>query len=320
MSKSSSAGSANITVTSNATWSINESLDWLSVNTNSGTGNGSFTINLTANTSSPPRSGTVTVTGGGLTRYITVNQEGQIGGECSAFTNGTEVAYRNGNPSVKVVVSINEAGCRRAVWSNGDGEVHRDWINANSSTAIGNFTLAKISQCLTFQGETCTTTGNTLEVSPSSVNKSSPAGSETISVTSNVAWSASESLDWISLSSTSGSGNGSFTINLTANTSTAPRSGSVTVTGGSITRYITVNQDGQSGGDPFVAHSRTQRYLGPMTFLYNRDPQTGGVDAQIRAMLQNTSARGANIWQPSLHWDMIEPTAGTYDIRYGHGR
>jgi hypothetical protein len=92
------------------------------------------------------------------------------------------------------------------------------------------------------------TGSSSLTVSPASLSPGSTAGNSTVSVTSNVSWSVSDNQTWISTSVTSGSNNGSFTVSVTANTGTASRSGTVTVTGGSITRTISVTQAGTGGG------------------------------------------------------------------------
>ena len=68
------------------------------------------------------------------------------------------------------------------------------------------------------------------------------AGSKAITISSNVSWSVSDDQSWISVSPTSGSDNGSVTVTVTANSSDTDRSGVVTVTGGSLTRTVTITQ------------------------------------------------------------------------------
>ncbi|SFF01587.1 BACON domain-containing protein, partial [Spirosoma endophyticum] len=75
-SASTSGGSQLITVSSNVAWSVNTNgTSWLSVNTASGSNNGTFTLTAAANSGSA-RSATLSVTGGGLTQTITVTQQG----------------------------------------------------------------------------------------------------------------------------------------------------------------------------------------------------------------------------------------------------
>ncbi|TRX54779.1 T9SS type A sorting domain-containing protein [Fulvivirga sp. M361] len=80
-----------------------------------------------------------------------------------------------------------------------------------------------------------------LSVSPLS-DFTSFSGSKTITISSNVSWSVTNDQSWISVSPTSGSDNGSVMVTVTANSSGTDRSGVVTVTGGSLTRTVTVTQ------------------------------------------------------------------------------
>jgi mannan endo-1,4-beta-mannosidase len=88
-------------------------------------------------------------------------------------------------------------------------------------------------------------TSSSLTVSPTSVSFGSGAQSQSITVSSNISWTVSKDQSWISTSVTGGSNNGSFSISVQANTGSA-RSGNVTVSGGGITRTISVSQDAAS--------------------------------------------------------------------------
>lgn len=91
--------------------------------------------------------------------------------------------------------------------------------------------------------------GSNLNVNPTALNFSSGTGTNQINVTSNVTWSASDNQSWISLSPSGGSGNGTINVSVTANGSTSSRTGSVTISGGGITRSVSVNQNGVSDPD-----------------------------------------------------------------------
>ncbi|MDZ7399744.1 MAG: BACON domain-containing carbohydrate-binding protein [candidate division KSB1 bacterium] len=90
-----------------------------------------------------------------------------------------------------------------------------------------------------------------LTVSPTSITlDSSPNSQGSFSITSNVNWNASDNASWLDVSPVSGSGNGTVTITAnSANISANPRSATVTVSGGGITRTVSVTQSGsvQSG-------------------------------------------------------------------------
>ena len=74
---------------------------------------------------------------------------------CSSFTDGTDVAYRAiGDPNVKVRVQV-RGNCKYAVWSDGSEDMPYNWMPYVNT--IGTFTKEAMRQCLTFNGETCTT-------------------------------------------------------------------------------------------------------------------------------------------------------------------
>ena len=86
----SSLTSKTITVTSNISWTVSSSsTTWLAVSPSSGSNNGSFTINVSANTGSM-RNGTITVSGGGISKTIAVTQTG-------GHTHGGYTYTSNGN-------------------------------------------------------------------------------------------------------------------------------------------------------------------------------------------------------------------------------
>jgi len=70
---------------------------------------------------------------------------------------------------------------------------------------------------------------------------------QVIDVTANVAWAASKTSSWITITGgTNGVGNGTVTYSITTNSGVA-RSGNITVSGGGITRTFTVNQTAATG-------------------------------------------------------------------------
>lgn len=86
----------------------------------------------------------------------------------------------------------------------------------------------------------------TLQVGRTSVDFPAESSQASITVSGNVQWQASTDSQWITLSASSGNGNGSFEIRVAANTTTASRSGSVTVEGtsGVESKTIAVTQRG----------------------------------------------------------------------------
>ncbi|MFB9055787.1 chondroitinase-B domain-containing protein [Mariniflexile ostreae] len=66
--------------------------------------------------------------------------------------------------------------------------------------------------------------------------------SQTVTVTSNVAWTVTNDSDWISIAPIDGADNGTFNVITTANTAFTSRTGVVTVVGGALTRTLTITQ------------------------------------------------------------------------------
>ena len=73
-------------------------------------------------------------------------------------------------------------------------------------------------------------------VSPNTAQFTAAGGTATIAITAGAscAWTATSSLDWISLAPGSGSGNGTVTVTAAANDTGAVRSGSVTIAGAAV--------------------------------------------------------------------------------------
>jgi hypothetical protein len=87
----------------------------------------------------------------------------------------------------------------------------------------------------------------TLDVTPTSYeNVSSAGGTQDITVTGNVEWTAQASADWLELSPASGNGNGNVTITVTPYTDPVGdnvRSANVTFTAGDLTATVSVTQE-----------------------------------------------------------------------------
>jgi hypothetical protein len=138
---------------------------------------------------------------------------------------------------------------RKITWySTGDSSVSLGYV---VSGAAGTYTVSGVANFdggsnVTILGDTqiVVPSGNSLDISPSSRDHTSgDASGQTIGVTANVSWTATESLSWVTITTgSSGSGNGTITYSITENTAAA-RTGAITVSGGGITRSFTVDQE-----------------------------------------------------------------------------
>ncbi|NBB79201.1 MAG: hypothetical protein GVY36_07095 [Verrucomicrobia bacterium] len=70
---------ATVQVSSNGDWTANTLQNWITLINSSGSGNGTLTYSLSANNSAQQRSGTITVTRGGVNRNFSIIQAGASG-------------------------------------------------------------------------------------------------------------------------------------------------------------------------------------------------------------------------------------------------
>ena len=102
-----------IIINSNQSWTVSDNASWLTTSKTGGSNNSTFTMTATANTSTSSRSATVTVTGGGITRTVSVTQDGDIPAGAGGTVNGSNgmklnfLTYNLGaNPDMTVAEQI----------------------------------------------------------------------------------------------------------------------------------------------------------------------------------------------------------------------
>jgi hypothetical protein len=237
------SGSVTITLTSNVNWTVSSNAAWLTFSPASGSNNGSITASYTANTGSA-RTGTLTFSGGGINRTVTVTQAAPTL-TVSPTTSSRTAA--EGSFAITLTSNINWTVASNA-----------DWLTTSLTSGTGNTSVTvnyagntgtARAGVLTFTGSgitrtvTVTQAAPTLTVTPTTQSRTTAAGSFTTTLTSNVAWTVSSNVSWLTTTTSSGTGNASVIANYTANL-TAVREGKLTFTGGGITRTVTVNQAG----------------------------------------------------------------------------
>jgi mannan endo-1,4-beta-mannosidase len=256
LSYASGASSLPVAVTANVSWTVTDNQTWITASPVSGTSNGSFTVSVTANTGTAARTGTVTVTGGGLTRTVAVTQAAPAANNLTLSQTALSFATAASSSAVNVTANVS--------WTVTDDQT---WITASptSGSNNGSFTVsatantgtASRSGTVTVTGGGLTrtvavtqagTTASTLTVSATSLSLASGASSGTFGITSNVSWTVTDDQTWITVSPASGSNNATVTVSATANTATTARTGTVTVSGGSLTRTVSVTQAAATGG------------------------------------------------------------------------
>jgi hypothetical protein len=304
ISPTSSAGNTSIAVSSNVSWTASESVSWLTISGGSGSNNGSFTIITTANTSTSPRTATVTVSGAGVSNQtITVTQAGAtVTNILTVSPSSISPTSSAGNTSIAVSSNVSWTASESISWltiSGGSGSNNGSFtINhtANTSTSPRTATVTVSGAGVSNQTITVTQAGatvtNFLTVSPSSISPTSSAGNTSIAVSSNVSWTASESISWLTISGGSGSNNGLFTINHTANNNAGSRTATVTVSGSGVSNQtVTVTQAGSSTTPPYTWIPTNQ------SGVFQGQAQVTGIGATssdwIAAIDQNGNTAGA---------------------------
>jgi len=234
------AGSGSFALTasnSDCTWTAASNASWITVNNTAGTGNGTVTFSVAANTGTA-RTGTITA--GGQT--FTVNQA--TGCTFTLTPNFANFEPVGGSGSFNV--TTNNVGC---TWTAATTD---SWITINNGTGTGNgvvsFTVqANINPArtgtITVGGQTFTvnqSNGCVFTLSPTSANVPSGSSTNSFNINSgaNCAWTAISNASWITVTSGS-SGTGSSVINYTVAANIGPaRAGTITVGG----QTFTVNQ------------------------------------------------------------------------------
>ena len=237
------AGSVTITLTSNVNWTVSSNAAWLTTSPTSGSNNGSITANYTANTGSA-RIGTLTFSGNGINRTVTVTQAAPTL-TVSPTTAAPGAAL--GSLAVTVTANINWTVASNAAWlttavtsGTGNGTVTANFTANTGAARIGLLTFIGGGLSRTV---TVSQAAPVLTITPTTQTRTIAAGSFTTTLTSNVAWTVSSNVPWMTLTPASGTNNATITANYTANDK-ATRVGILTFTGGGLTRTVTVNQAG----------------------------------------------------------------------------
>jgi Putative binding domain, N-terminal len=233
-------GVVSVTISAGCPWTSSTNASWLTVTAGAtGTGSGTVSLFATPNTSSVSRTGTVTVAG----QTVTVTQSGQ---SCtySITPTGQYVSAAGGSGSFGVTTL---SGCAwtassTVAWltvnAGGGGSGTATFTastNMGTSTRTGNLTIA---------GQTVTVTqaaappACTYAIGATSQSLPAAGGSGLVSVTtaSGCAWTAVSNAMWLTITAgATGSGSATVAFSATANTTTMPRTGTLTIAGQTFT-------------------------------------------------------------------------------------
>ena len=244
------------------TWSASENISWLEISSTAGIGNGVLTVTATTGsltagtyhaqvtvsaTQATPVSIPVTLTVTAPSPALTVSP--------TAVTfSGVQGGPNPASQSVTVTSNGNWAASSSVPWltlspssGSGNGSIAANVTLASAAVGTNQATITVTSGGVTRTAAvTLTVATASLTASPSSLTYTATQGAanpsaQTVTISANGTWSASEGVTWLSLSPTSGSNNGTITANVNTATATlGPNSTTITVTSGGITRTVNV--------------------------------------------------------------------------------
>jgi hypothetical protein len=241
--------SVSVTSPAGCAWTASSGSPWLTVTSGAnGSGNGTVSLAVAANSATTSRTGSATIAG----QTFTVTQ---AAAPCTYAINPANRTAAAGGESTTVSVSAGQ-GCawtaaNSASWvtiasgSSGSGNGHVTLtVAANSGTTSRSSTLTIAGQAFTITQPApgaCT-----YAISPETRTAAATGESMSVAVSAGAGcvWSASSTVAWLLVTGgASGSGNGTVTILAFGNTTSATRTAALTIAG----RTLTVTQPSQSG-------------------------------------------------------------------------
>ena len=259
-------GSLSVIAGTNCTWTAVSNDSWITVTSATGSGIGSVTYSVAANTTGATRIGTMTVAG----KTVTLTQSAT---GCPSTVTPTSVSVPQIGSTGSSLSVVSGTQCTWTAVSN------VSWITVTSATGSGigqvNYTVAANSTgvtrvgTMTVAGQTVTITeagsGCSASVTPTSVSVPMIGSTSSLSVTSGTSctWSAFSNVAWITVTSATGSGIGQVNYTVAANSTGVDRTGTMTVGG----QTVTFTQSGTGCGVSVTPTSVTVPSFGSTSSL-----------------------------------------------------
>ncbi len=235
-------GSASVSFTSTAEWSIETSgsVSWCTVSPSSGS-SGSSKINVSAvkNTSYEDRQASYTIKSGVARKTVTVRQAAaqKVDEELEVSKDTFTFDADGGEGSFEITSNVSWTVSSSSAWctvspKNGKNNAKITFkVEKHTETSTRNATITVKSSSGQFREVGITQSGfvEELEVSESSFTFDSEGGEGSFDVTSNTSWTVSSTGDWCTVSPKSGKDNAKVTFKVSALTETSPRKATITV-------------------------------------------------------------------------------------------
>ena len=243
--------SESITVSSNCSWSVSSSSDWLTTTQKDNT----ITLSTTTNETNSYRTATVSVFHEGTTntsKKITVRQA-----PASVNASTETLVFNNTAGSVNVTVNseANWTASTSSSWmevspSSGSAGTSIMTISVSPNTATSErtgYVIISIGGSQRIQIPV-RQRGIYIETEQTELSFTASGGSQELAVLSNTSWTVSSTPSWLTVSPSNGDGDGTVKVTAQDNPNTANRSGVIHITqsGLSIDVAITVSQAGKT--------------------------------------------------------------------------
>lgn len=315
------AGSADIQVTSNAQWTVSSDVAWC-VPTASGIGDGVISLLYEENTWADPRTANITITVPGLNPTVVTLSQVAAEAFLSVEPMTADVPYQGGSIDFNVSSNFNWTVATEAAWltvpASGAGS------QVLSVQYAENMELVARSASISINGNNSTElTVNqaagvpVVYISPETLEVDYIAGSTTLTVTSNTAWTAADDAEWLTVTA-SGNGSGSIDANFIENPTYVERTATITVTiiGGD-PKTVTLTQKPSTVGMEETAIDGLRIYPNPASSQFVIEANTA-MYPKMTVKLSNTAGTSVLTQECSgkerYTFDISKLTAGTYTI------
>jgi len=261
-------------IMSNASWSINDNASWLSVDPITGSGNGSINVSATnANTSLDPRNAFVFISAEGVDdTSIYVVQEG-ASPYLTVETNAIILTHESGslelfnlNSNVEWQIECSDGWLEvNPMSGNNSQEISVIALTENTSAENRYSTITVSAAGVANQIISVTQQGFSpaLSLNTNAISLENSVGSTTsFEIFSNISWSITSEIDWISISQYEGNSNEIIAVTaLSINDDDQARSGTVSISGeGVSTKHLTIIQEGATNIDEHLSDNYVMVY------------------------------------------------------------
>jgi uncharacterized beta-barrel protein YwiB (DUF1934 family) len=248
------SSSSSINISADDSWEIKNDNDWISITPSSGNGNATVNVSVTENELEESRKGTISVSMLDKTISVSISQTAKV---FSVDIDKANLTFPASGGDVSFNITSNTD------WTLSD---YPSWLTLSKTSGKGNQEIKATASenpnvtertgsiILGIDGKdesktiNVTQHGKTFDITPTSLTFTSVKGTQTVTITTDGAWSASTEETWITLSPTEATGNSTLKINVSENMSVNERSGTVFVKMGDKTSTISVTQSSKSFG------------------------------------------------------------------------